>query len=57
MNFTRWSLNVLSRGSLSHLLSLGMGSAEVEPNSSQQQIKFSDVEGVDEAKEDLEEVV
>ena len=35
----------------------GMSAAEVEPNSLQQPIKFADVQGVDEAKHELEEVV
>lgn len=34
-----------------------MTAAEVEPNSLQQPIKFADVQGVDEAKHELEEIV
>jgi ATP-dependent metalloprotease len=38
-------------------LYLGMATAEVEPNNLQDPIKFEDVQGVDEAKQDLEEIV
>ncbi|KAI8818046.1 peptidase family M41-domain-containing protein [Fimicolochytrium jonesii] len=48
-------LNVLldSQG----IIKSGMNAAEVEPNSMAQSIKFEDVQGVDEAKHELEEVV
>ncbi|RKO90368.1 P-loop containing nucleoside triphosphate hydrolase protein, partial [Blyttiomyces helicus] len=39
------------------IIKSGMSGAEVEPNSSQAPIKFDDVQGVDEAKQELEEVV
>ncbi|KAJ3052445.1 ATP-dependent zinc metalloprotease FTSH 5, mitochondrial, partial [Rhizophlyctis rosea] len=39
------------------IIKSGMNAAEVEPNSLQQPIKFADVQGVDEAKHELEEVV
>ncbi|KAJ3097857.1 hypothetical protein HDU96_000236 [Phlyctochytrium bullatum] len=37
--------------------SAGMAAAEVEPHSLQQPIKFEDVQGVDEAKHELEDIV
>ncbi|KND05169.1 ATP-dependent metallopeptidase HflB [Spizellomyces punctatus DAOM BR117] len=39
------------------IIKSGMATAEVEPNSMQQPIKFADVQGVDEAKHELEEIV
>ncbi|KAJ3014497.1 hypothetical protein HKX48_005113 [Thoreauomyces humboldtii] len=39
------------------IIKSGMGGAEVEPNSLTQSIKFDDVQGVDEAKHELEEIV
>eukprot|EP00842_Homolaphlyctis_polyrhiza_P001900 jgi/Hompol1/2710/HPOL_003015-RA len=39
------------------IIKSGMGSNEVEPTSITQNIKFADVQGVDEAKQELEEVV
>ncbi|TPX36530.1 hypothetical protein SmJEL517_g01371 [Synchytrium microbalum] len=39
------------------IIKSGMASAEVEPNNLTQAIKFADVQGVDEAKQELEEVV
>ncbi|KAJ3313063.1 hypothetical protein HDU76_002731 [Blyttiomyces sp. JEL0837] len=39
------------------IIKSGMAAAEVEPNTTQQPIKFQDVQGVDEAKQELEEVV
>ncbi|KAJ3300474.1 hypothetical protein HK104_000059 [Borealophlyctis nickersoniae] len=39
------------------IIKSGMNAAEVEPNSLPQPIKFADVQGVDEAKHELEEIV
>ncbi|KAJ3161836.1 hypothetical protein HDU86_006607 [Geranomyces michiganensis] len=39
------------------IIKSGMGGAEVEPNSLSESIKFADVQGVDEAKHELEEIV
>ncbi|KAJ3027197.1 UNVERIFIED_CONTAM: ATP-dependent zinc metalloprotease FTSH 4, mitochondrial, partial [Siphonaria sp. JEL0065] len=39
------------------IMKSGMSNAEVEPNSQLQSITFDDVQGVDEAKQELEEVV
>lgn len=39
------------------ILKSNMSSAEVQPNSTEKSLKFSDVEGVDEAKHELEELV
>ncbi|KAI8918169.1 peptidase family M41-domain-containing protein [Powellomyces hirtus] len=39
------------------IIKSGMGGTEVEPNSLTESIKFADVQGVDEAKHELEEIV